>query len=191
MEQEFYCKSFEEFVSKLDIIKSMFENKQEDKDIVISLKEKKVYRTIQQNKFMHANFQDIATFLNESGLKFESVGDTVQYNSKIIENMLSKYDFMSIFTIKDFCEFVANMLNENGQRFTTKGFSLPYSADIVKSITKNELSVKHTSNLSIKEFCEFMDRTFELWQNTTKCYWQPKELARGYLLRTGLIKEDN
>ena len=66
------------------------------------------------------------------------------------------------------------------------GFELLMTDEDVHQLNKMQFNIDTTKKLSKKEFCDFMESLFAFWITETKGKWQPKELTRGYLERTGL-----
>lgn len=81
---------------------------------------------------------------------------------------------------------ITDILRAYNIKKTIMGFKLLLTDEDVHEINKQVFNIKTTTKLSKKEFCDFMDSLFAFWIEKTKGKWQPKELTRGYLERTGL-----
>ena len=81
---------------------------------------------------------------------------------------------------------VVKVLNDAGCTYGED--RLPYSSDIIHEINKIKLGVSTTTRLSVKEFCEFMDKMFAFWIERTAGVFVPLESAESYLEKTGLLK---
>lgn len=81
---------------------------------------------------------------------------------------------------------VVNVLNEAGCTYGED--CLPFTSEIIHEINKIKLGVQTTTRLSVKEFCEFMDKMFAFWIERTAGVFVPLETASSYLERTGLLK---
>ena len=81
---------------------------------------------------------------------------------------------------------ITDILRAYNIKKTIMGFKLLLTDEDVHEINKQVFNIKTTTKLSKKEFCDFMDSLFAFWIKKTKGKWQPKELTRGYLERTGL-----
>lgn len=90
----------------------------------------------------------------------------------------------------EFCEQFAKFLQEKEimkkyevlgvqvERFFTK-------EDVHKDLNKPLLDVKSTKNMSIGEFCEYMNKLLLYWNERTKGEFQMSELPANYLERKG------
>lgn len=79
------------------------------------------------------------------------------------------------------CSEVAKFLDEAGLEYG----ELDYSSDIIHAINKKKTGTKTTTKLSIGEFCEYMTRIIQFWQEKTSFEWMPSELPAMYLANRG------
>jgi hypothetical protein len=79
------------------------------------------------------------------------------------------------------CSEVAKFLDEAGLEYG----ELDYSSDIIHAINKKKTGTKTTTKLSIGEFCEYMTRIIQFWQEKTSYEWMPSELPAMYLANRG------
>ena len=86
-------------------------------------------------------------------------------------------------------EHLRQTLEDAGDVLRGDGFCLPYTKDIIHEINKTILGVDTTTNLSRREFCEYMDRFFAYWIDRTYGFWTPLETAESYFDRTNFLDE--
>jgi hypothetical protein len=79
------------------------------------------------------------------------------------------------------CSEVAQFLDEAGLEYG----ELDYSSDIIHALNKKKTGTKTTTKLSIKEFCDYMTRIINYWQEKTSYSWMPSELPATYLISRG------
>lgn len=82
---------------------------------------------------------------------------------------------------------IADVLNDGGCSYGE--FNLPYTSELIHDINKIVFGVKTTTRMTIKEFCQYMDKMTVFWIEKTNGAFQPKEVAFSYLERTGLIEK--
>lgn len=82
---------------------------------------------------------------------------------------------------------IADVLNDGGCSYGE--FNLPYTSELIHDINKIVFGVKTTTRMTIKEFCQYMDKMTAFWIEKTNGAFQPKEVAYSYLERTGLIEK--
>lgn len=82
---------------------------------------------------------------------------------------------------------IADVLNDGGCSYGE--FNLPYTSELIHDINKIVFGVKTTTRMTIKEFCQYMDKMTVFWIEKTNGAFQPKEVAYSYLERTGLIEK--
>jgi hypothetical protein len=79
------------------------------------------------------------------------------------------------------CSEVAKFLDDAGLEYG----ELDYSSDIIHALNKKKTGTKTTTKLSIGEFCEYMTRIIQFWQEKTSYEWMPSELPAMYLANRG------
>lgn len=79
------------------------------------------------------------------------------------------------------CSEVAKFLDEAGLEYG----ELDYSSDIIHALNKKKTGTKTTTKLSIKEFCDYMTKIINYWQEKTSYSWMPSELPATYLISRG------
>lgn len=79
------------------------------------------------------------------------------------------------------CSEVAKFLDDAGLEYG----ELDYSSEIIHAINKKKTGTKTTTKLSIGEFCEYMTRIIQFWQEKTSYEWMPSELPAIYLASRG------
>ena len=79
------------------------------------------------------------------------------------------------------CSEVAKFLDDAGLEYG----ELDYSSDIIHALNKKKTGTKTTTKLSIGEFCEYMTRIIQFWQEKTSYEWMPSELPAMYLASRG------
>lgn len=83
------------------------------------------------------------------------------------------------------CSEVAKFLDEAGLEYG----ELDYSSDIIHALNKKKTGIKTTTKLSIKDFCDYMTRIIQFWQEKTSYEWMPSELPATYLISRGYIDD--
>lgn len=83
------------------------------------------------------------------------------------------------------CRDIARFLNGSGECW---GFmQLPYTEKVIHETNKLIFGHDTTTKMSVKEFCQYMESVFALWQEHTHYCWTPLESVNSYIERTGLI----
>lgn len=78
---------------------------------------------------------------------------------------------------------LADFLNNAG--CTYGSFKIPYTKDILHDINKQVFGVESTRKMKIGEFCEYMNKLLDFWQEKTRGGFMMSELPANYLERKG------
>lgn len=78
---------------------------------------------------------------------------------------------------------VSDFLNKAG--LTYGSFKIPYTAEIIHDIQKTLFGIKTTTQMTVGEFCEYMDKLLIFWQEKTKGEFMMSELPESYLKNRG------
>lgn len=81
---------------------------------------------------------------------------------------------------------VTEVLRAHNVKKKLLDFEILITDEDVHDINKQVFNITTTTKLSKKEFCDYMDSMFAFWIEKTRGKWQPKELTRGYLERSGI-----
>ena len=76
-------------------------------------------------------------------------------------------------------------LRESGVTGEFLGIKLSMSVDSLHELNKKEFGIGSINDLSIKEFCDFMDEMFAFWIDKTNGCWTPPESTRSWLEKAG------
>jgi hypothetical protein len=60
-----------------------------------------------------------------------------------------------------------------------------YTKKKVHDINKEQFNIDSTKDLSKEDFCDYITKVTEFWQEATKNFWQPSENPRVFLKRRG------
>lgn len=85
------------------------------------------------------------------------------------------------------CGEVAKFLDSAGLSYGE--FNIPYTGELLHELNKKLFGVKTTTKLSKEEFCEYMTRVIQFWQERTNWEWMPSELPETYLLKRGFTSD--
>lgn len=80
---------------------------------------------------------------------------------------------------------IADFLDKSGLSYGE--YQIPYNKDIIHEINKKLFAVKTTTRLSIGNFCEYMHRVLQFWQERTHGNFQISELPENYFERKGYV----
>ena len=85
------------------------------------------------------------------------------------------------------CSEIAKFLDEAGLSYGE--YKIPYTGDLLHELNKKLFDVKTTTKLSKEEFCDYMTRVIQFWQEKTNWEWMPSELPASYLAKRGYTNE--
>lgn len=85
------------------------------------------------------------------------------------------------------CSEIAKFLDEAGLSYGE--WQLPYTSDLIHERNKQIFGIKTTTKLNMSEFCDFMARMIQFWQERTNYEWLPSELPESYLRNRGYTEE--
>lgn len=71
------------------------------------------------------------------------------------------------------CTEVAVFLNDNCPPYGE--FKLPYDEELIHKINKKRFGLKTTKEMSVDEFCNYMQKVIAFWQEKTHYTWFPDE----------------
>lgn len=83
------------------------------------------------------------------------------------------------------CRDIARCLNQ--AKMTWGNLKLPYTDKVVHESNKLVFGIETTTKMSTKEFADYMEAVFAMWQDYSNYGWTPLESPNSYLERTGLI----
>lgn len=85
------------------------------------------------------------------------------------------------------CQEVANFLSEAGMTYGE--YEIPYTGDLLHELNKKLFGVKTTTKLSKEEFCDYMTKMIQFWQERTNWEWTPSEMPDSYLAKMGYTSD--
>lgn len=81
------------------------------------------------------------------------------------------------------CGEVAKFLDVAGLSYGE--YKIPYTGELLHELNKKLFGIKTTTKLSKEEFCEYMTKVIQFWQERTNFEWAPSELPDSYLAKKG------
>ena len=81
------------------------------------------------------------------------------------------------------CGEVAKFLDGAGLSYGE--YNIPYTGDLLHELNKKLFAIKTTTKLSVQDFCDYMTKVIEFWQEKTNWEWMPSELPESYLISRG------
>lgn len=85
----------------------------------------------------------------------------------------------------EYCTQLAKFMTEATGGYTE--YKLAYKKETMHDIHKKIFGIETTTNMTIKEFCEYMYQVHSHWTDKTKGGFQMSELPENYLERKGYI----
>jgi len=86
------------------------------------------------------------------------------------------------------CGEIGSFLDEAG--LTYGEYELKYNSDLIHDINKAVFGLKTTTKMNIKEFCDYITKIIEFWQEKTNYQWIPSETPVSYFLEKGYSEKD-
>lgn len=85
------------------------------------------------------------------------------------------------------CQEVAKFLDTAGLSYGE--YNIPYTGELLHELNKKLFGVKTTTKLSKEDFCDYMTRMIQFWQEKTNWEWMPSELPESYLIKQGYTSD--
>lgn len=82
-------------------------------------------------------------------------------------------------------EEIVRILKEAGCTYGC--YHIPYTTELIHDITKHELGIKETKNMSTQEFSDFVEQMFAFWIEETAGTFKPLETFDSYIEKTKLV----
>ena len=85
------------------------------------------------------------------------------------------------------CGEVAKFLDTAGLSYGE--YNIPYTGELLHELNKKLFGVKTTTKLSKEDFCDYMTKVIQFWQERTNWEWMPSELPDSYLSKRGYTSD--
>ena len=105
--------------------------------------------------------------------------ELLQYGAIIIE-----VDTYKPSRSKDQNDYYYRLCGEISSFLISAGLT-SYTKTKVHDINKEQFNIDSTKDLSKEDFCDYITKVTEFWQEATNNFWQPSENPRVYLKRRG------